>query len=341
MGVMHPANRQPVSRWADFGKNNRTTIVSEYLRNAVTTVNFQTQIVMAVDLRDIVRPHKLDETLKEAPETKGDAVKREMIRKIAMSLQGATLTVQFTDKVQGTLQVDFSEDPEPLGTDAKTLVLEMLNKPGAALDDLNSWQASIRSNAILLEGELSKTGQRKIFGLLELPTGKFSTLKGAEEAPDNFEVVAKASKNYYLSISTLLDDLRKEFETNRDARRNNAPVYLERYGRMIDRLPILNVDQELLGFGASVSETLRSMSTTQRTGGVRAGVRKSNTYGAYNYSYDGYGYGNVRSTSSVRSEINAQEQGKARVMRFHSWKQIEDDLSNIRKQMTDKYQIEF
>jgi len=139
----------------------------------------------------------------------------------------------------------------------------------------------------------------------------------------------------------LIDDLRKEFDTNRDARRELAPVYMERYGRKIDRLPILNVDEDLLAYGAAISETLRSMSVVQKSGAVRAGARKSAVYGSYAYSYDDYGYYYGRSNPSIRNQIDRQEQGRARVIRFQSWSEIEDATSEIRKQMTAKYQIEF
>jgi len=84
--------------------------------------------------------------------------------------------------------------------------------------------------------------------------------------PDHWR--AKASQAYFQSVSTLLDDLRKEFDTNRDARRTLAPTYMDRYGRRIDRLPILNVDPELLAYGASVSASLRGTAVTTRKAGV-------------------------------------------------------------------------
>jgi hypothetical protein len=181
---------------------------------------------------------------------------------------------------------------------------------------------------------------RKIFSLLELPSAKFSTLKG-EEPTDSREAMAEASKRYFDSVTTLLDDIRQEFTTNRDARHSLAPVYLERYARNIDRLPILNVDEELLAFGGSVGETLRSISVAAKSGGVRSGVRKSQTYGAYNYSYDNNGYYSSRPTQSVKTQIDREEQGRARLMRFDNWKQVEDGLAATRKKMTEKYHMEF
>ena len=341
IGVMHPANRQVVSRWIDSVRKRETGIVSPYLKSAAALVNPQTPIVLAFDLEDIVTPHALEEALRESPLAPKDAAGQKAWKDLILGLKGVTLRIQLGEKAQGSLQVDFAESPEVFGKSAKALVLETANQFGAGLEDLESWEALVQSNSILLEGELSKSGMRKMFSLLELPSAKFSALKGETPAPDDAETVAKASQRYYHSVSTLLDDIQKEFQINRDARRGLAPVYLERYGRMIDRLPILNVDQDLLVFGASVSETLRGIASAQRAGGVRAGARKSQTYGANSYSYNSSGYYSGRPIASDRTRIDREEQAKARIVRFNSWKEIQDNQSEIRNKMAEKYGVEF
>jgi len=249
-----------------------------------------------------------------------------------------------------TPQVDFASSPAVFGRDAKTLVLNVMDKYGVGLDDMRKWTARITGNSIVLTGPLSDSGMRMVFSLLELPTSKFSSLKGEStvvKVEDGQQAVIKASPAYFQSVSTLLDDLRKEFDTNRDARRTLAPTYMDRYGRRIDRLPILNVDRELLAYGASVSSTLRGTAVTTRKAGVSAGIRKSQVYGAYQYNnngngyYNGYGYYSARPTGSVRSQIQREEKGRARQVRFQNWKQIEDATSQIRVKMTQKYKVRF
>ena len=341
LGVMHPADRQAVTRWAALGKASRAVTISEYLKSAAASVNPQTPIVMALDLNGVVRPHNLDASLKEFDLTRDDLAKQKAWFSALMGLKGVTLRVELTEKSRGILEIHFADSTDLFGKAAKPLVLETLNKFGVGIEELENWQASLRSNAIILEGDLSKPAMRKIFSLLELPSGKFSTLKGEAAASDSPDIIGKASKNYFDSVTTLLDDIRNEFATNRDARRSLAPVYLDRYARSIDRLPILNVDEELLAFGGSVGETLRGLSASTKSGNVRAGVRKSQTYGAYTYSYDNNGYYNSRPTSSVRSQIDREEQGRTTIQRFQTWKQVEDGLAETRKRMTAKYRIEF
>jgi len=344
LGVMHPAHRQAVARWAKYSKSNHKVAIVPYLKKAVGAVQGSTQIVMALDLADAVRPHKLQEGLRESPLTRGKPAKQKEWAAIISGIQGVTFKVQLRDAARGTMQIDFASSPAVFGSDAKTLVLNVMDKYGVGLDDMQKWTAKITGNSIVLTGPLSGSGMRMVFSLLELPTSKFSSLKDEStvvKVEDKKQTVIKASQAYYQSVSTLLDDLRKKFATNRDARRNMAPTYMERYGRRIDRLPILNVDEELLAYGASVSATLRGSSVTTRKAGVSSGIRKSQIYGNYQYNYDGYGYYSTRSSASARYQVSREELGRARQARFKSWKEIEDATSQIRIRMTGKYKARF
>lgn len=346
LGVMYPAHRQAISRWVDFGRENRKVNVSTYLKEAVETVDGKkTQIVMALDFKDVVMPHKLQEALKESDLTRDNDAKQKQWARIISGIRGASLSVQIDDAIHGTLKIDFSEDTAPFGKDAKALVLNALGKFGVSIDEMEQWKASLHGYSIELKGDLSTSGIRKIFSLLELPSAKFSSLKGkSPAAEDDTQSVVKASQAYFSSVSTLLDDLRNEFKTNQDARRTMSSVYLERYGRRIDRLPILNVDEILLGYGTMVAETLRSTSVAAKTGGVNTGVRKSQNrgYGNYSYGYNGSGYySGGRSMSSVRTQVGREEQGKSTKFRFNNWKEIEDETAAMRVAMTRKYKVEF
>ncbi len=291
MGSMYPAHRQAVSRWVATGTQQSTPSISRYLQQAVAAVDRDTQIVLAFDLHDVPVPHRVREGLRELELTRDDAAKQRAWEPVILSLQGVTLKVSLGEAARGTLQVDFGGDVSVLGREAGDLVHRALENFGADIEELDQWKVRTTSSAVILEGTLSTTAMRRIFSLLELPSTKFSTLKDAEPAEeDDTRTVAEASQKYFRSVGALLDDLQKEFKTNSDARRSQAAVYMERYARNIDRLPILNVDEDLLNWGASVGETLRSASGTTRMAGIRTGVRKSQVYGNYQYAYDNNGY---------------------------------------------------
>ncbi len=250
LGVIFPANRQFVSRWA---KESTGMLSSGYLLVADKQVDRMNQIVMAIDLKDVPQPHRLRERLQASPALKTLSAKLDPIEKLVAGIQGLTLRIAVAQSARGTLRVDFSDSPQVLGTQAKALVLETLDGFGAKLPGLDQWTAKTESKSIVLEGPLSTDALRRVFSLLELPSTKFSTLK--DEIPDtpsssspSEASKAAASKTYFKSVSVLIEDLRKTLGDTRD----NHAVWMERYGRKVDALPILNVDDNLLAWGASV-----------------------------------------------------------------------------------------
>ena len=341
MGVMHPANRQAVSRWANFGRKSSRSVISPYLLQAAKSVRAGgPQIAMAVDLRDVPRPHKLQESLNRSNALKGNERKIKELFGIISGIQGATLTVKLGATARGEFRVDFDSSTAKFVNFAKPLVLEVLDNFEAHLDDLEKWDYKLKGNSLILSGPLSNDGMRRIFSILEIPSTKFSELKGQDTSPGSPEQVAKLSLTYFKSVRVLIDDLQKTLKDKRD----NHAIWMERYGRKIDRLPILNVDEDLLSYGAKVAETFREIALAQRGAGVRTGVRKSAVYGSYTQTYNDngyYGYTGRRSDESVKFQIGRQEQAKATGIRFNSWKEIEDETAAVRREMTKRYQVEF
>lgn len=340
LGVVFPANRQLVSRWT---QNAAGAISSGYLLVAAKRVDRTHQIVLAVDLKDVPQPHRLRERMQGFPALKTLASKLDVVEKLLLGVQGLTLRIAVGQSAKGSLQVDFSDSPAVLGTQAKPLLLEALDNFGAKLPGLEQWTAKTELKSIVLEGTFSTDALRRVFSLLELPSTKFSTLKGelsgatSESSGPSPAAKGTASKAYFKGVSVLIEDLRKTLGDTRD----NHAVWMERYGRKVDAMPVLNVDQDLLAWGARVGETFRVMALAQRASGIKAGVRKSSVYGNYQYSEDQNGYSNFRSNESVKGQIDSEENAQAKAVRFNSWKEIEDATATIRKEMTKRYQTEF
>ena len=340
LGVVFPANRQLVSRWT---QDQTSGVLSNYLSTANRQVDRTNQIVLAVDLRDVPQPHRLRERLQGSAALKSLSSKLDAIEKLILGVQGVTLRIAVGQSAKGTLRVDFSDSPAMLGAQSKPLLLEALDNFGARLPGLDQWTVKTELRSIVLEGTFSTDALRRVFSLLELPSTKFSTLKNelpdtpGESLPPSPSAKATASKSYFKGVSVLIEDLRKTLGDTRD----NHAVWMERYGRKVDALPVLNVDDDLLAWGARVGETFRVMALAERAGGIRSGVRKSSVYGNYQYGYDSNGYTNFRSNESVKAQINTEEKAQAKAVRFNNWKEIEDATATVRKEMTKRYQIEF
>ncbi|QDT42119.1 hypothetical protein Pan241w_22000 [Gimesia alba] len=339
MGVMHPANRQAVSRWADFGRTNSSLVISPYLSQAAKVIRRGgPQIAMAIDLKDSIPPHKLEEGLKQSKVLKGNEQKIKELAEIIGGVQGILFSVKIGSKAEGELRIDLSSETAKNSSLAKSMVLEIVDKLGVHLDDLEKWKVEFKDKSMILSGLLSQDGMRRVFSILEIPSTKFSELKDEDLSPGSPDAVAQASLTYFKSVTVLIDDLRKYLRTNRD----NHIVYTERYARKIDRLPILNVDEDLLTYGSDVAETLRGIALAKRAAGSRTGVRNASVYGNYSYNYDSNNnYYGRRSNANVKIQNRTEEQSKATGVRFTSWKEIEDETAAIRREMTKRYQVEF
>ncbi|HVW02991.1 MAG TPA: hypothetical protein VHB77_21705, partial [Planctomycetaceae bacterium] len=258
LGIMSPANRQAVSRWAEFGERNQKVGLSGYLQSAAKLAGKQAPIVLAVDLKDSVQPHQLRKSLDESPLLKDKKDDVEKVAAVVSSIQGITLRIMLAKSAKGELRIDFGQSVAPLAKNAKPLVLEALDKFQAQLDELDSWSVSLDGNSILMKGEFTDAGLRRVLSLLELPTTKFSSLKDAPEGPATPDVVLKATKTYFSAVTSLVDELEKTLKNNK---RDTHISWMEKYAKKIDRLPILNVDEEAVVFGACVAETFRGTAT--------------------------------------------------------------------------------
>jgi hypothetical protein len=345
LGMMYPANRQYVSRWANFGKENVGVKVSDYLHVASKSVGKSGQIVLAVDLTDAPRPHVLRETL-EMSEAVANAknVDLDALSDVLMSLKGVTMSVDIQDKRLGRIDVHFGRDVGMMSSFAKPLLLEALESFGAGIEDLNHWRPSVSYDTISLEGELSPEAMRKVFSILEMPSTKFSTEDEQSIEETSKEKTIKASKKYFDGVLVYLDDLVK---ASKDYPHTQG-TWMHRYARKIDRMPILHVDEDLLVYGTDVAESFRGMAVARQSAGVRKGVRKAQGGSYGNYRYGSYGNrrgrrggGRNYGYTANRIRIDKEEAARASKVKLDSWGAIQTQTAQIRQTMTKRYEVEF
>jgi hypothetical protein len=342
LGIMYPADRQAVSRWMSFVGANPQGALSDYLSEAVALASPTTQIVMAIDLQDALTPHRVREGLMRSATFMMNDHRIDRLVPLVTGARGVTLTVSVDREVNGQLRFDFSEDASVFYSQAKDFALEVLSNHDALLPDIENWSARNVDNSIILEGRLSESGLRRLATLLDVPTTKFSDLADTEPAeegtPEGTNAYTAASLGYFQSVKALIDDLRETLDDTRDGH----ATWFERYARRIDALPILNVDDALLDWGSMVAETFRSMSLETRSANIDAGVRIMESPGYDYYTYDAYGYGTgYYDATHNRYTIRAQERAVANKYKFATWNELENSLADIRREMTQKYGIEF
>ena len=271
--------------------------------------------------------------------------------KLIGSLQGAVVEVSVGEKATASTRLQFGESVNLTDEAARDLLLEALNNLGLTLPDLANHEFSVDGYALMAEGELSNEGLRRLFSVVEIPTTKFSQVNVAQEEQESSEdKIASASQAYFQSVLTLLDDLRTD-RNKTSTQGGMDAVWMDRYARKIDRLPILNVDDELLDWGTKTAETLRIMSSARKNAGLSAGAQKSTlrtsaysgNYYDYNYSYNNSGYGGTSAdeTSKNKAQIDRQIQSQATSKRVEGWQLIDDATADIRRTMTQRYNVEF
>lgn len=344
MGIVSPAHRQAVSRWIDETRGSRTLRMSAYLRAALRRISQDRQIVLAIDLKDAAEPHRIDDRLRNAELPSN--VKLNELAETLSSISGATIQVSIGEKATAHTQIDFDKELNLSTGLAKQLVLGALQNLGAEIPDLANHRFNVSSKAINIDGTLSSASLRRLFSLLEVPTTKFSSLKEASfEESASASDMPKNSKTYFRSVSTLLDDLRGD-RSKQDTRGGQDAVWMERYARKIDRLPILYVDEDLLAYGAETAETLRDIAGVRRSAGLSAGSAKSGVrgggYSNYSYGYGGTGYtSGSRDATARRNQVDRQYQNRATQKRVVGWRAIENATAEIRREMTARYGLEF
>jgi len=364
-GAMAPANRQAVWRWLYDLRSKKP--LSPYLEQAaVYSDEAGTEIIMAVDLQGVVGVQQAQDYLDAAElpsEAKNDVAS---LARLLGSVRGVRLGIRLGAEPRGKLAVDFGEDV-PLSPElTKALFLRILADGGMSLADLESWKPAVSGKEASLQGTLSADGLRRVLSVVESPPAHEVEGKPAADAPspdDPKEVMAVKSLEHFRSVVTLLEDIKKDMKGNL-ANLSSMSLWFDKYAKKIERLPILNVDKDLLEYSAYAARQLRNASGAVRRMGIRSGVRQSQVtsagtapyaYGGSRYgrygAYGGYGGASgwavydpaaeVRAVGAERRKIRYQERG-AMAGNVHVIRdEIVQATTDVRRLMTERYQIEF
>jgi len=185
-----------------------------------------------------------------------------------------------------------------------------------------------------------------------------------EPGSEDKQLVIAASQTYFKSITSLLDDLRIKRSSSEFVTWGQVGAWFEKYARKIDGLPILNVDAELLDYGAYVGNSLRDAENAMKGIGVRSGYRKTELPTQYTYNvqagvvgrtgYGPYGYGSgaaygyrwtaqedLSAEAQAQARVRTQEKIKGNVEANHIAQGIAESTAEVRRRMTEKYQVEF
>lgn len=373
LGMMYPDNRQYVSHWAELATKNESATLAPYLMNAVNKAGPNAEMVMAINLQDMPKSHDVYAELVEMKEFVDKTDLADQVTEVIASIEGVTLSINIESGAEGSLEVNFGKEIAPLKGLEKKLLFHTLDQMGADLEDIHDWKLKTEYNSFTMSGPLSETGLRLLSSLMEVPTSKYVTERNkAESGEPDQEAIIKESKKYFSAIGTYVGDLQKTLK----GMKANQAIYMDRYAKKIEALPILHIDTELLDFGSQVAVRLRNTARNHRAMKMSGGSRKaaSSTRGSYdsrvtvagsrsygssgwgsynrsgNYYYSGPGSvsaqnnafrANTAAANARASNINKQQTIKANAFRLDEFQNIDDGMAEMRRRLTLRYNTEF
>jgi len=355
LGVMAPANRQAVKKWVDQVGERRRPAVPAYLLEAQRfSDEVGTPIIMAMELEDMVSEEDILVRIKERWQDAGFQGKADplAVGKVLASVRGVTLGVTLHDQAFGKIKIDFATDAKPLAAIAKPLFLHVLAHRGLTIEEFEDWEYKVIGNQVTLEGHFTGDGLHRIFSLFDRPPALNSHNDLSQASPGNLtpeQETAQATLAYYKQVNELLKGIKRSKREANTYTMGSIATWCSNYAGKIGRLPILNVDPEMLDFGSEVSETLRDASMAIRTRSAQGSIAAMNTPAQYDYGYQSGYFGTYR--YGYREDVRAESAARARTRRASrsttalNARQILDGIEpasqEIRRKMTEKYQIEF
>jgi len=357
--IATPANRQNVAHWIEQIYSNSLPPLSAYLQEAVRFAEGGSPIIMAMDFTNVFSPAYIRSRLETSETLEGKNVDLDQISELLASIRGVTLGITINESRYGAIKVDFEKDATALGDLAKPLLLEALARQGAMVEEFGDWQVKIAGTQIRIGGTLYESGLRRILSILDAPPSLHAAAQestGADgESKEKMTVLA--TQQYFKSVVSLVDDLSGRRKSEDFVTWGQVGMWFEKYARKIDRLPILNVDPEMLDYGAFVADSFRQSENAMKGIGARSGYRKTqlpnyynvNTYaapvGVTRWGVHGvYGYRateDLAAKGQAESKVRTQERIRGNMSANMIVQGVEAATADVRRRMTQKYQVEF
>ena len=353
--TMTPSNRQMTTRWLAKKSSGRMS-VSPYLAEAVKFADENAQVIVAFDLEGVLDPAEIEKRLVEGGSVL--EVSAASVAKTLSTLRGVTLGVTVNDRISGAIKIDFDKDITVIGDLAKPILLKILSDRGAFIYEFTDWKVQVRGKTIQMSGPLYESGLRRILSLLDVPP---SLQEPAPPADDNDPVAKEklmglASQSYFKSVSSLIDDLNHD-KQNRQTM-GQMSVWFNKYARQIDRLPMVDVDPDMLNYGKFVSESLRKGESAVTKAAAQSRTRQQEVPEQYDvetwsrpvgvtwyggaYSWDSWrATPNRNRKGQIQAQVRTQERIRGNMDANIVLQHVAEASADIRRYMTARYHIEF
>lgn len=356
LGMTRPGDRQFTTRWATSSADNK---LSDYLAGAVATSG-GAHVLFAMDLSNAVGPGATAYAFRmgSLPSLEKIESNRDKLLAAIGSVKGLKLAMTVTSKIDATVTIDFDQDVSALGSDAKGLISDVLTAAGLLDDNFSTWQFTASGKTIVGKGvsdnevikhlaAILSPGDMGAAGAAAAPQSSGGdTGAGGAPAPMPAMSPAAASQAYYRSVSKILDQMQAQ------ASPTQSGQWLLARSRVIQQLPILGVDPELLQWGNQISDAFTTAAGILAIGqqqaqaaaqGVASPVASGNVNwdGQQQSSDDAGSRAAFRNAQQQRRQVAQQQRAQAAAGAAQVLAKSMESRGQIRAAMTQKYGVEF
>ncbi len=301
-----------------------------------------TDIILAIDLTDVLPQKFVADRLRKNEVLQGRSVDIDKLASILAGVRGVRVGIKIGTKCNAMLVVDLQDDPAPMADFAKSLLLSILGNAGVMLEEMDDWKLTLGKNSISLQGYLSDEGLRRVMGIVELPPDSVAMMdttaakppSGSKSSTNDVDSLQRdSSRKYFQAVQQRLDSLR--LQKNNAKTLGQMAMWIDNAARGIDRMSSLNVDSDLIDYGATIATELRQMVAALQGVGIQSGVRQSQIYGGDSYYYGDY------DVQGARRAVRAEEKATGATSALDLSRLIANQSAAMRRKMTDRYKVDF
>lgn len=359
LSIVRPSDRKFLSQWL---RKDRNASSSEFLAAASALPLDPLALMIAVDIEDTISADTIVEVMQQFLSLKGKNVP--VIARELAGLKGVLLKVSRDTLTRSEITLTFNAFPTELSKVSKEFFNELLRRRGSAMGDISAWKVTNNEGAktIQFNGSIPPQVLDDVLGLFTVQR-QTAAIEHHAKQPDvppqetSQGTVAGNTKDYFKKLVNIIHRVR-------DYSADNTGDRAQWNGNManrIDDIPTLNVDAEMVQFGAEVGKALRtnmmSMQLTNISTGAAAVANDAGTSGyttatgfgtiagartgAYNSYYGGGQMGGnyTDPNSPMKYYMMGQAQGNAGFKQMMA--QMEQAVSDMRRRMTEKYSVQF
>ncbi|ELP29612.1 hypothetical protein RBSWK_06468 [Rhodopirellula baltica SWK14] len=333
LGILRPTDRSLLAGWLTPVIDVKyTPFLSVHAKQPESYLSF----MLAIDLNNVLSPIPLKTRLEGLESLKSNSP--ESVAGTLASIQGCSIIVGRRSLNECIAKFEFSKSPSSLKLIAPELLAEILQRNGTDAPEVKQWEVSVDGNALSLKGPITQSSLSGLMGIFSLQSQAQQAAARASLSEQSEEQrVAYESKHYFDEVNSIIEHTRDHKSQTAGA----MAKWSDQRARQIDELGTLNVDPDMIQYGTNVAELLRGNALTVRQTNIDAGKVKASQSLDTGYYNDGYGYYNSNSTSDYQRVTSAIAQGNAYGNYREALNQIDKLTAAMRRDMTQKYKMQF